>query len=205
MAASYSIPVGVEEVELRFKNSRFIGVVGPAASVEEARAFIDSVRAKYPDAGHHVYAFAAGYGATVRHGMSDDREPSGTAGRPTLAVVQGAGVGDVVVVIVRYFGGTKLGTGGLVKAYTETAQAALAAVSYEEKVELVRARTALGYEFYEICKLQIESCGGQIEAEDFGGEVKLTLSIGAEHLAQLQTAVQDLTSGRVLVELMPQD
>ena len=205
MVASYNVPVETAEVELRFKNSRFIGLVGPAASVEEARAFIEQVKNKYPDAGHHVYAFAAGYGATVTHGMSDDGEPSGTAGRPALAVVQGAGVGDVVVVIVRYFGGTKLGTGGLVKAYTETAQAALEVVKCEEKVDLVWGRAALRYEHYEVCRLHIESCGGRIEGEDFGGEVELTLSVAAERMEELQAGIRNLTSGRVEVETISQE
>ena len=204
MAEPYPVPSRVEEVELRFKNSRFIGVAGPGASVEEARAFIATVRQKYPDASHHVYAYAVGYGASVTHGMSDDGEPSGTAGRPALAVVRGSGLGDVAVVITRYFGGTKLGTGGLVKAYTETAQAALAAVPQEMKVDEIQARVSLGYEFYEPCKMQIESCGGRIEGEDFGGKVELTLAIAKERLEDLQDVVRELTSGRVEIEPIAQ-
>ena len=95
MAAGYPIPAAEAQVELRFKNSRFIGTAGPAPTVEEARAFIARLREQFPDASHHAYAFAAGFGSSVIHGMSDDGEPAGTAGRPMLAVVQGAGLGDV--------------------------------------------------------------------------------------------------------------
>ena len=199
-SARYAIPAGLAQVELRFRNSRFIGTSGPAATVEEARRFIESVRSRFPDAGHHVYAFEVGYAASVTHGMSDAGEPSGTAGRPVLAVVRGADLGDVVVVVSRYFGGTKLGTGGLVRAYTETAQAVLAAVPRREKVLEVGARLALPYEFYQSCRSLIERLGARIETEEFGGRVEVRLRIDAAHLTDLREGVQGLTSGRVSVE-----
>src|SRR5512143_3089418 len=135
MSKRYPIPAGEARIELHVKNSRFIGRAGYTPSVEEAKAFIEKVKAEEPGCTHAVYAFAVGHGASVTHGMSDAGEPSGTAGRPALAVVKGSGVGDVTIGIVRYFGGPKLGTGGLVKAYTETAQAVLAQLPLTEKVE----------------------------------------------------------------------
>ena len=203
MASGYPIPAGQAEVELRFKNSRFIGAAGKAATVEEARAFIGRMRQHFQDASHHVYGFAVGYGTSVTHGMSDDGEPAGTGGRPVLAVVQGAGLGDVVVVITRYFGGTKLGTGGLVKAYTETAQAVLAEVPRQDKVYTVVARLELPYEFYRPCRTLIDMHGGKVEAEDFGARVELCLRISEEQLEKLRGAVQEATSGRGSVEQVP--
>ena len=200
MAASYPIPAGEAAIELRFKNSRFIGTASVAATVEEARVFIGHMRQRYADAGHHVYAFAVGYGASVTHGMSDDGEPSGTAGRPVLAVVRGAELGDVVVVITRYFGGTKLGTGGLVKAYTETAQAVLAAVPRQLKVDLVAARLVLPYEFHKPCRMLVETVGGKIEEENFAAAVDLRFQVSAERLEELREAVRETTSGRVSLE-----
>ncbi len=126
-ASRYPIPAKTVRVETRVVNSRFIATIGQAQTVEEARAFIDALRQEFADATHNVYAFRVGYGASVTEGMSDDGEPSGTAGRPALAVLRGADLGDVVLVITRYFGGTKLGTGGLVRAYTHSAQEALEA------------------------------------------------------------------------------
>ena len=196
----YPVPVAEVEVELYFKNSRFIGTAAPAENVDEAKAYIASLRARFPDASHHCYAFAAGFGATVVHGMSDDGEPSGTAGRPMLAVVQGAGLGDVVVVATRYFGGAKLGTGGLVKAYTETAQAALAAVERVDKIETIGVLVELAYEAYEVCKRHIEALGAQIEAEDFGAHVALILRMDEELFERLRTKLKDATSGRAQIE-----
>jgi len=138
-ASGYPVPAATCESETRFKNSRFIGTAGPAASVDEAQEFVDSIRNRYGDASHHVYAFSVGHGATVTEGMSDDCEPSGTAGRPVLAVVKGSGLGDVAVVITRFFGGTKLGTGGLVRAYTQTAQQVLGELPTTRKIERVSA------------------------------------------------------------------
>lgn len=198
--AGYPIAVGTAEVELRFKNSRFIGSAGPAASVDEAKAFIAAVRARYGDASHHCYAFAAGYGATVTHGMSDDGEPSGTAGRPMLAVVRGGGIGDVVVVATRYFGGTKLGTGGLVKAYTETAQAALATLEVQEKIETALLRVELAYDRYEPCRKYIEELGAEIESEEFAGVVELKVRVAVEQVEVVRTALVDMTAGRALIE-----
>ena len=200
--SGYSIPASESEVELHAKNSRFIGTARAAATVDEARAFIASVRERFSDASHHCYAFAAGYGATVIHGMSDDGEPWGTAGKPMLAVVQGCGLGDVVVVATRYFGGTKLGTGGLVKAYTETAQAAIAAVDRVDKVELVGVTVTLAYDAYQVCKREIEALGAVVEAEDFNTQVQIELRLDADRYAVLRATLIEMTSGRVQVELL---
>src|SRR3954468_24634252 len=129
------IPAGPARTEIRASNSRFIANVAPAATVEAARAFIAEVRAEMPDATHHVYAYIVGHGATTTLGMSDDGEPAGTAGRPVMAVLRGSGLGDTALVVTRYFGGTLLGTGGLVHAYGDAAKAVLAALPREEKVE----------------------------------------------------------------------
>ena len=200
--SGYPIPASESEVEVHVKNSRFIGTARAAATVDEARACIASVRARFADASHHCYAFAAGYGATVTHGMSDDGEPAGTAGKPMLAVVQGCGLGDVVVVATRYFGGTKLGTGGLVKAYTETAQAAIAAVERVDKVEMVGVVVTLAYDAYEVCKRQIEALGAMVEAEDFGAHVQIVLRLDVERYDEMRTTLIEMTSGRDQVELL---
>ena len=133
--------------------------------------------------------------------MSDDGEPSGTAGRPMLAVVQGAGVGDLGVVAGRYFGGTKLGTGGLVKAYTETAQTAVVALTTEAKVDRIAARLILPYDLHGSCCQVLARWEVAVEAEDFADQVRLSVSLAAEDLQQLQRELADATSGRVCLEL----
>lgn len=199
MSQRYPIPGGESRVELQVKNSRFIGRAAYTPSVEEARAFIDRVKAEEPGCTHAVYAFAVGYGASVTHGMSDAGEPSGTAGRPALAVVKGSGLGDVTVVIVRYFGGTKLGTGGLVKAYTETAQLALAELPRTEKVEARTVTVAVPYSSYEQIKRLIEAFHGQVENETFAAEVTLRLVFAVEDLTGFAAALSEATSGQVSV------
>lgn len=200
MSARYPIPAGESRIELQIKNSRFIGRAGYTPTVNEARVFIEKVKTQEPGCTHAVYAFAAGHGASVVHGMSDAGEPSGTAGRPTLAVVKGSGLGDVTVVIVRYFGGTKLGTGGLVKAYTETAQLALADLPITEKVEKQTVQIILPYSFYEQGKRLIEAHHGQVEAEDFAAEVVLRLTFIVDDLPPFAAALLEATSGQVAVQ-----
>lgn len=196
----YLVPTGESCIELRFKNSRFIGTAGPAATVAEARGLVARLRGEYPDASHHVYAFAVGCGASVTHGMSDDGEPSGTAGRPVLAVVQGSGLGDVAVVVTRYFGGTKLGTGGLVKAYGSTAKAVLEVLPRAEKIAVVAARLVLPYELHARARLLIGEAEGEIESEEFGAQVTLCLRLRQDRTEALDRTLQELSAGRIRLE-----
>ena len=199
MSKCYPIPAGEARIELQVKNSRFIGRAAYTPSVEAAKAFIEQVKLEEPGCTHAVYAFAVGNGAAVTHGMSDAGEPSGTAGRPALAVVKGSDLGDVTVVIVRYFGGTKLGTGGLVKAYTEATQLVLAELPLTEKVERQSAQITVPYAYYEPVKRLIEAHRGQVEAEEFAAEVTLHLTFGIDDLPAFQAAVAEATSGQVTV------
>ncbi|MBT7818395.1 MAG: YigZ family protein, partial [Chloroflexi bacterium] len=128
------IPAKQVETEIRVSNSRFISNAAPVFSVEEAKQFIAQIKEKYGDANHNVPVFIIGHGASITAHSSDDGEPSGTAGRPALSVLQGSGFGDIVVVITRYFGGTKLGTGGLVRAYSDSMRAVLEKMPKAEKV-----------------------------------------------------------------------
>ena len=192
----YAIPARATRVDLRFKNSRFVGVADRAGSVDEAQSFLRRTRERFPDASHHVYAFAVGHGATVTHGMSDDGEPSGTAGRPVLAVLAGRDIGDVAVVVVRYFGGTKLGTGGLVRAYTETAQEVLAALPTELKVARVAVDISVPYEYLELCKSAVVEAG-LIDKQTYGSDVQLQALVEEHRLEETRQKLLDLSSGRI--------
>jgi len=193
----YPIPAGRHRIEIVERRSRFLATTAPAASVEEARAFIETVRREFPDASHHVYAFAVGFGASVTCGMSDDGEPSGTAGRPALAVVQGSGLGDVCVVITRYFGGTRLGTGGLVRAYTAATQRVLAEVPRTWREERRALQLAVPYALYETCQRLVARHDGRIDAEDFGAEIALRLSFPADRVDDFAAALAEATGGRL--------
>ena len=203
MASSgYPVPASEARARLRFKNSVFAGFVARADSVAAARTFIGDIRSRFPDASHCVYAFAIGHGASVTHGMSDDGEPAGTAGRPLLAVVQGSGLGDVAVAVVRYFGGTKLGTGGLVRAYTSTAQATLAEVEVVEKVTYLGVcLRAMPYEFYEAVKSAVTAVAGIVESEEFAEAVTMTARVPEDQVPELSRVVRETTSGRFELEV----
>ena len=200
--SGYPVPASEARAQLRFKNSVFSGFAARADSVAGARTFIDDIRARFPDASHCVYAFAIGHGASVTHGMSDDREPAGTAGRPLLAVVQGSGLGDVVLTIVRYFGGTKLGTGGLVRAYTSTAQATLAEVEVVEKVTFLGVSLrAMPYEYYEAVKSAVTAVAGTVESEEFADAVTMTARVPEDQVPELARVVREASSGRLELEV----
>ncbi len=197
MPNRYPIPAKGAQIELVILRWRFIAIADYTPTVEAARAFISDIKNKYSDASHHVYAFAVGFGGTVTYGMSNAGEPSGTAGKPTLAVVKGCGLGDVSVVTTRYFGGTKLGTGGLVKAYTEVAQTVLAEVPRIEKVEKRLVEITIPYNFYERVIRLISENEGEIEAEAFGVEILLKITFPLSNVAVFAAALSELSSGKI--------
>ena len=142
----YPIPARTHRVEQEIQRSRFITTVAHAPTIEAARAFIDSIREEFPDATHNCWAFAAGPpGDTAAIGMSDDGEPHGTAGRPMLTALLHGGVGEIAAVVTRYFGGTKLGTGGLVRAYTSSVQQALESLPTRERVDRTTLEVEIDY------------------------------------------------------------
>ena len=191
------IPATETRVELAVSNSRFIATVAPVFSVEAARTFVGRVRAEFADASHNVPAYVIGHGAaTVAH-CHDDGEPAGTAGRPMLAVLQGSGLGDVALVVTRYFGGTKLGTGGLVRAYGDAARAALAALPRAEKVATVTALVEAPYALLERLRLLAEAHGGLTLDEEFAAAITLTLRFRAERFDAFAGALRELSHGAV--------
>jgi uncharacterized YigZ family protein len=193
----YLVPATLQRTETTVANSRFIATVALVESVEAARQFLDDIRAEMPDANHHVYAYRIGYGNSTIEGMSDDGEPTGTAGPPTLSVLRGTKLGDVIIVITRYFGGTKLGTGGLVRAYTEAAHIAFNTLEVTEKIEKALVRIVLPYSYYEQIKRLIASHQGHLQAEQFEAEVSLIIEFPRRQLERFSADLRDLTAGQV--------
>lgn len=201
-AKRYPIPEREARAEILVINSRFIATAAPAFSVEEARAFIARIRAEFSDASHNVPAFLIGFGASVTAHCTDDGEPAGTAGRPALAVLQGSGLGDVVVVVTRYFGGTKLGTGGLVHAYGEAVKAVLAVLPRAEKIPTYTVMLACDYSYFERVRLLIRSHHGQTLDEDFGADVTVTARFATWLLPPFQDALRELSRGTLQAEII---
>jgi uncharacterized YigZ family protein len=192
-------PARVEEVILR---SRFITTAGPAANVDEAKAFIAEIRAEFPEATHNCYAFAAGPpGSTAMAGMSDDGEPSGTAGRPMLAVVLGSGVGDLAVVVTRYYGGTKLGTGGLVRAYSGGVKAALQVLPVQEKVSYRMLLVGGPYSYVTPLERLLPDFEATVAGRDFAADVTWQIRVPSEQAERLAAALVELSRGELEIVL----
>ena len=193
----YLVPAAEVRREIVVVNSRFIAALAPAETVAQARAFIARIRAEYPDATHHVPAYLVGGGNQVVAHASDDGEPAGSAGRPILAVLRGSGLGDVVLVVTRYFGGTKLGIGGLVRAYTQAAQEAVSAVPRARKVLSHTVMIGLPYNRLEQVRRLIAQHGGEVLDEAFAAEVTLTARFPVAAFPAFQAALRNLTAGRL--------
>jgi uncharacterized YigZ family protein len=193
------IPAGLARTEIRASNSRFIASAAPSATVEAARAFIAGVRAEMPDATHHVYAYIVGHGATTTLSMTDDGEPPGTAGRPVMAVLKGSGLGDATLVITRYFGGTLLGTGGLVRAYGDAAKAVLAILPRAEKIDRRELRATLPYAAYEPARRLVAAHAGSILEETFAADISLRVSLPLAEVAAFTAEIAEATAGQAKV------
>jgi uncharacterized YigZ family protein len=199
------VPYKELENEIIVVNSRFIASLSPAASVDEAREYIKVIKARYADASHHVPAYVIGYGSSVIAHCSDDGEPSGTAGRPALAVLQGSGIGDTVVVVTRYFGGTKLGKGGLVRAYSDAVREVLKDTSLAEIVLTDVLQVRLDYPFYEPISRLLTERKGIVEHEEFTADVQLRFRISSEAREMIIKEIQEKTAGRAHVEILCTD
>lgn len=182
--------------EYEEKRSRFIGEIFPAADEAEARGCIDRVRKKYPDARHHCWAWVLADGA---YRWSDDGEPGGTAGAPMLDILRTAGVFGAVCVVTRYFGGTLLGSGGLVRAYSKAAALALADAGTEPDPEKTMLEMVCRWDSLDRVHRLIREYGGTLADSDYGADPEGPL-LRAELLAEDADAFlqrfTDVTSGK---------
>ena len=198
----YPIPAHQIRSETTVLNSRFIATLAPVFSVDEAKAFIARVRLEFADASHHVPAYIVGHGASQITHCSDAGEPSGTAGRPALAVLSGSGLGDAAVVVTRYFGGTKLGTGGLVRAYSDAVRQALAVTPRAERIPVHIVMLAAPYNWFERLRLLIAAHHGVLLGQDFAADVTLTARFPAEHFPPFQEALSQASHGSLAAEIV---
>ena len=196
------IPAHETRSETRVSNSRFITTAAPALSVDEAKAFITRIKREFADATHNVPAYLIGHGATVTAHCSDDGEPAGTAGPPALAILRGSGLGDVAIVVTRYFGGTKLGTGGLVRAYGDAVRTVLAVLPPALKVPTHTVAIEIPYSAFEQVRLLVPAHQGQILDQNFAAEVRVIAQLPQDRLARFQGALQELSAGRIQAQII---
>jgi uncharacterized YigZ family protein len=199
---SYSVPLNEVRREQIVVNSRFIATLAPVFSIEAAREFLARVKREFAEASHNVPAYIIGGGNTLTEYFSDDGEPSGTAGKPALAVLRGSGLGDVAIVVTRYFGGTLLGTGGLVKAYTESTQLVVKAVGRGRRVSVYVAMLAIPYNLLERVRLLVTRQGGAVLGEDYAADITITLQFPIDSFDVFQNELRELSAGKLKAEVI---
>lgn len=204
--ARYHIPEKTHRVEDEIKRSRFVTTVAYTPTVEEARAFIAQTRAEFADASHNCWAYVVGPpGSTAQIGMSDDGEPHGTAGKPMLTVLLHSGVGDVSAVVTRYFGGTLLGKGGLVKAYSGGVQLGLASLPLIERVPSAELLAVIDYAAVTPFQRMLDEYEAELLNEEFAADVTMQVKLPLEQKEHFIAALTEMTNGNALVEVEHED
>jgi uncharacterized YigZ family protein len=187
---SYTAPAGESRAEIREKGSRFLAVIGPAADEAAAKAFLAALERELPGATHCCWAWRLG--SPPRERSSDAGEPAGTAGVPMLQVLRGAGLSDVMAVVVRWFGGTKLGKGGLARAYAAAVREALPGLPLTTRVPTVRIAVEIPYDKVGAVKRLLRPPEVALEAEEYGASARLRLAVHEERLEALREALAGL-------------
>ncbi len=193
---SYKVPVGASTAQLVIKKSRFIAAVGRASTRREAEDFIGSVRDLHPAASHNCYAFLACAPGGTDIGFGDDGEVSGTAGRPMMTLLEHSGIGEVAAVVSRYFGGVKLGPGGLLRAYTDCLRAALGELEVREHVPVRAGHLVFSYAHENSIRVLFEKAGVAITSVERGENVRFGFSAPLSAAANLEERVASLTRGK---------
>ena len=184
------MPLGRAEAEVRELGSRFLAYLAPAPSVEAAKEFLDSLRKRFPDATHHCFAWRIGWPPEER--AADAGEPSGTAGQLILRSLAGAGVSDVVAVVVRWFGGTKLGKGGLARAYTAATQLALEALPTRQELPRRRFLLRVPYDRIGAVKRLVHAPAVELSSESYGADAEIGLAVVETGVAAFLATIEEL-------------
>ena len=196
MPSSYVVASEEVSHETIVNRSRFISYLFPCESYQDLKQRLTALQAEHPSANHHCYAFIGGRpNDSQRYGFSDDGEPSGTAGRPMLAVLQGSEVGQVAAIVVRYFGGTKLGTGGLQRAYGGSVREAIPLLKTEIKVPVTVKQVICGYHQVNDVSHLIDLTSSVIKYQDFQENVKFVLAIPDDQLKLFEQQLLTLSAG----------
>lgn len=198
--APYMKPEARAEITLEIKRSQFITIAAPVADVTACHAFIQSVRDEYPDARHHCTAFVAGAPDNTQcYGMSDDGEPSGTAGKPMFNVLSHSGIGQIAIVCVRYFGGIKLGTGGLVKAYSQATQMVIDELTLTEVRPQYQVEIQGDYAFESDIRHWLQQLNATTLDCQYSEQVRFIVQL--EEPEQLAEKMQQVGQGRILCHI----
>lgn len=190
------------ENEIIIERSRFMSYVKPCATEEEARAFLDKKRKENPFATHNCYAYITERGKIAR--FSDDGEPQGTAGQPILEVIKNKKLLDTIVVVTRYFGGIKLGAGGLVRAYSQGAKEVIEKIGVTENVLSTVYSAEFSYDLYRNFLSFISKIKSSVISTEFADSVKVKIAVPAGDV-DFESKIADLTSGKAKIEKIGED
>ena len=201
MSGSYLVAASDVVDESIVNRSRFICYLSSCQSAEQAKAFVKSIQEQHPNANHHCYAFLAGAPTdSQRYGFSDDGEPSGTAGKPMLIALQGAEIGELCAVVVRYFGGVKLGTGGLQRAYGGSVRQAIPFLETKTKIPMVHRTLACQYTHINDVHHILDKVGAKIVSEQFLSDITLEVALPEGVVAEVATQLQTLSAGQITLQ-----
>ncbi len=193
----YPIPARRYRAEIEVERSRFITTVQEVTSPEAAQEFVAQLKAEFPDANHNCWAYLVGPpGSTDRIGLSDDGEPHGVAGKPMLTTLQHSGLGDTAVVVTRYFGGIKLGKGGMVKAYTAAVKTALEKIPRAQRIAWVHLVVCLEYSLLAALQRRLPDYEAEELSCNYADKVSLDLRLPEEQQAAFAEWFIDLTAGQ---------
>jgi uncharacterized YigZ family protein len=184
-------------LEDRTKGSRFIATARPVATETEATAFIEDIRKEFHDATHNAFAWKVGYGKNQRYRYSDDGEPSGTAGLPILKAIDARGVSNVCVVLTRYFGGVKLGTGGLMRSYGKMAADLLRTSELEKKFFTELLKFSVAFDFVNVVHNIINNFDAELRDSQYGEKVTFVVEVRASQFGAFKKKLTDGTNGQV--------
>ncbi|OBU16160.1 YigZ family protein [Photobacterium aquimaris] len=201
----YLIPLQAVTFEEEIKKSHFITYLAHTDSIDAAKQFITEIKSAHASANHHCWGFVAGRPTdSMLWGFSDDGEPSGTAGKPILAQLTGSGVGELTAVVVRYFGGIHLGTGGLVKAYGGGVQRALTLLTTQQKIITSELYLCCDYNQISLVEALLEEYNAtQLEA-DYGQQVHMHLALDSRIVTEFRTKLINRSGGRIVATATPE-
>ncbi len=200
MCSTYLIPDltpgQIHRSEERIRNSKFIVSLAHTPGPDAAKAFIEHIRKEFSDATHNCWAYAAGSpGQTAQVGYSDDGEPHGTAGRPMLTILLHGGIGEISTVVTRYFGGTKLGTGGLVRAYQGMVKLGLESLPTREHIPQAHLEIVLDYKHITLFRHMLPAYNAIVSKENFSHQVTCCIALPEQNIPAFTTALNTVTEG----------
>lgn len=190
------IPGKKQTIEYEIKKSRFFATVEPFSDAGSLKERIKAIREEHSGCSHVVYAFFTGDDRSMS-GLSDDGEPHGTAGRPVYEVLKGSGLTDVLLTVTRYFGGTKLGTGGLVSAYGRAAKNVLESLPVSEKIYTIKTEFVLDYGLFDGIKKILSDMGARDVEEEFSTKISIRANIPVEKKEKFLQTIQDISRGEI--------